>query len=57
MDLNYLLHRHQIALIRAAESDACDVRNIHLRFAAVYADRIDAFGSSAGADTAALARF
>lgn len=57
MDLNQLLHRHQIALIRAAESDVCDVRNIHLRFAAVYADRIDAFGSSAGADTAALARF
>lgn len=57
MDLNYLLHRHQISLIRASESDGCDVRNVHMRFAAAYAARIDKLGTLAGAEAAALARF
>lgn len=56
MDLNYLLHRHQISLMRASESDACEVRNVHLRFVDAYATRIEELATTAGADTSALAR-
>ena len=55
MDLNYLLQRHQISLIRAAEADACEVRNIHLRFVAAYANRIDELAAVSGATAATLA--
>lgn len=57
VDLNYLLHRHQISLMRADETDACEVRNVHLRFAAAYARRIDEIGTAAGATAAALVQF
>lgn len=56
VDLNYLLHRHQISLMRASESDACEVRNVHLRFVDAYANRIEELATTVDADTSALAR-
>lgn len=56
MDLNYLLQRHQVSLMRADAADACEVRNTHVRFAQAYATRIDDLATVSGATAASLAR-
>lgn len=56
MSLNYLLHRHQISLMRAAAAPPGDVRSTHQAFAAAYADEIDALVNPMGATTAPLVR-
>jgi len=56
MSLNYLLHRHQVSLMRASVAPSVDVRRAHERFVAAYADRIAALVEPAGATTARLAR-
>lgn len=56
MSLNYLLRRHQLALMQAAASPTVDVRRAHEAFAAAYADRIAALADQDGATTAPLAR-
>jgi len=40
MDLNYLLARHQISLMRAAEAPSCEARHAHRGLARGYAARI-----------------
>lgn len=40
MDLNYLLSRHQISLMRADEAASCEVRHAHRGLAYAYATRI-----------------
>lgn len=42
MDLNYLYSRHQTALMAAAGAQSIEARATHKRFAALYADRINA---------------
>ena len=56
MSLNYLLHRHQVCLAKAASSPSVDVRRVHESFVAAYADRIAAIVMPLGATTAPLAR-
>jgi hypothetical protein len=56
MSLNYLLHRHQVSLMRAQAAPSVDVRRAHERFAAGYADRIADMVEPAGATTARLTR-
>lgn len=56
MPLNYLLHRHQISLMRVAAAPSVDVRRVHEAFAAAYADRIERLVTPAGATIAPLAR-
>ncbi len=56
MSLNYLLHRHQVSLMRAAAAPSADVRRAHEGLAAGYADRVTAIGVPAGATTAPLVR-
>jgi len=40
MDLNQLLHRHQISLMRAADAGCVEARISHQGLAALYAKRI-----------------
>ena len=40
MDLNYLLHRHQISLMRADAAQCTEARHSHLGLARAYARRI-----------------
>jgi len=42
MDLNQLLHRHQVALMSAQAATCGEARHAHRRMARLYADRIDA---------------
>lgn len=55
MDLNYLLSRHQISLMRASAAASVEVRRAHRDFAKYYAARIDALQEAVGAGRA-LAR-
>lgn len=43
MDLNYLLHRHQVSLIRAEAAVRIEPRRAHQMLAALYARQIEAF--------------
>jgi hypothetical protein len=43
MGLNYLLHRHQISLMRAKAATCVEARRAHETFAARYATLIDTF--------------
>lgn len=43
MDLNYLLHRHQISLMRAEAAACIESRHAHQAFANSYAKQIDDF--------------
>jgi len=40
MDLNYLLSRHQISLMRADDAACCEARHAHQGLAQGYATRI-----------------
>jgi hypothetical protein len=49
VDLNYLLHRHQVSLVRA-ESAACFASGYaHRGLAKAYAERIDTLRNALGA--------
>jgi hypothetical protein len=43
MDLNYLLQRHQVSLIRAEAATCIEARRSHEMLALRYARQIDAF--------------
>ncbi|MGK2912229.1 MAG: hypothetical protein ACSLE1_20895 [Sphingobium sp.] len=43
MDVNYLLHRQQVSLIRAAFAASPESRAVHLGLARAYRDRVDAY--------------
>lgn len=40
MDLNYLLHRHQVSLVRPSNAACVDARSVHRELAIGYAARI-----------------
>ena len=52
MDLNYLFHRHQVALMRADAATCSSSRYSHLGLARGYADRIRALQLVLGAGAA-----
>ena len=39
-DINYLLHRQQIALFKAGRAENCDVRKAHEGMARAYRDQV-----------------
>lgn len=43
LDVNYLLHRQQVSLIRAASAPSPEIRAVHLGMARAYRDRVDAY--------------
>ena len=43
MDLNYILKRHQVSLMRADAAGGGEARIAHQKFARRYADQINAF--------------
>lgn len=43
MDLNYLLHRHQVSLMHAEAAMCIESRHAHRTLAGRYADQIDDF--------------
>ncbi|MBB3911413.1 hypothetical protein [Sphingomonas desiccabilis] len=49
MDLNYLLARHQVSLMRVQNASGCEARFAHRRLASEYALRIDALRLDLGA--------
>ena len=49
MDLNYLLARHQISMMRADAADTREARHAHRDFAKHYAARIKALQQDLGA--------
>lgn len=49
MDLNYLLHRHQMSLIHAASASCTEARVAHRGMATAYASRIRALQTDLGA--------
>lgn len=51
MDLNYLLYRHQVSLMRADSTDCVCARRSHRDMARGYADRISTLRTALGADT------
>lgn len=50
MDLNYLLHRHQISLVRANDAASGEARMAHTGLAQGYAGRIATLRRASGAD-------
>lgn len=54
MDLNFILSRHQISLMRAAGATTPEARNLHRGFAVGYAAQIGRLRQASGA-TFALA--
>lgn len=54
MDLNYLLSRHQISLIRADATDCPEARLAHRGIARAYADRIRVLQNLIGAEGTAV---
>ncbi len=48
MDLNYLLYRHQVSLMRADATDCLCARSSHRDLARGYADRISALRTTLG---------
>ena len=55
MDLNYLLHRHQVSLMRADAASSVEARHAHLGLAREYATRITRIHRRLGAAPAPLA--
>lgn len=49
MDLNYLLHRHQVSLMRADGAASREARHAHRDLATGYAARIDDLRHGLGA--------
>ena len=56
MSLNYLLHRHQVSLMKIAAYPPGAERTVHKAFAAAYADRIEALIRPLGGSAARLSR-
>lgn len=60
MDLNYLLHRHQISVMRAGAASCAPSRRAHLGLADLYAEAIarlrETLGAEAWAEPALSAR-
>lgn len=52
MDLNYLFHRHQVALMRADAAACSSSRHSHLGLARGYAERIRTLQLALGAGVA-----
>jgi len=55
LDLNYLLHRHQVSLMRADTAAGTEARHAHAGLARTYATLIHTLQRDLGAD-AVLAR-
>lgn len=55
MDLNYLLSRHQVSLMRAGASPCVAARAAHRAFAASYAGRIRELQVALGAPLSVVA--
>ncbi|MEI9926650.1 MAG: hypothetical protein WDN44_01690 [Sphingomonas sp.] len=55
MDLNYLLHRHQVSLMRAAGAAGLEARHAHRALARGYAGRIARIQGELGAAAMRLA--
>lgn len=55
MDLNYLLSRHQISLIRAGAASCAEARMAHNGLARGYAEQIRVLQAAFGTSTPALA--
>jgi hypothetical protein len=49
MDLNHLLHRHQVSLMSADAASGTEARSSHRGLAALYADRIRSLQHTLGA--------
>lgn len=49
MDLNYLLSRHLVSLMRATSALSVEARHAHRAFAKHYAERIREFHAASGA--------
>ncbi len=56
MDLNYLLHRHQVSLMRALSGGSSEARHAHRGLAAGYGKRIAALRATMGATPLTLDR-
>ncbi|WP_019517320.1 hypothetical protein [Sphingomonas sp. Mn802worker] len=56
MDLNYLLHRHQISLMRAGSGSSDEARHAHRGLATGYRQRIAALRETMGAAAMTLDR-
>ncbi|WP_448664293.1 hypothetical protein ACG3SL_06350 [Sphingomonas sp. CJ20] len=54
MDLNYLLHRHQVSLMRSLAATGVEARSAHRGFVRGYAARIRAFQQDVGADASVM---
>ncbi len=52
MDLNYLLSRHQVSLMRATSALSVEARYAHRAFAKHYAERIRELHAESGAGIA-----
>lgn len=52
MDLNYLLHRHQVSLVRAGNASCNQARRAHDDLATGYAVRIAEYRATLGASGA-----
>ena len=50
MDLNHLIHRHQVSLMRADEAACGEARHAHRRLASAYAGQISEFRAELGAN-------
>lgn len=55
MDLNYLLHRHQLSLMLGHAATSCEARRAHHGLAAGYAGRIRSLQQDLGATFGAIA--
>lgn len=51
MDLNQLLYRHQVSLMRADDAVCTDARSAHVGHARGYADEIEQMRRAMGADS------
>lgn len=55
LDLNYLLHRHQVSLMRAQWAPSMEARSAHTLMAREYRGHIDAMQDTVGAGIVAHA--
>jgi hypothetical protein len=55
MDLNYLLHRHQVSLMQAETAQCAEARHSHLGLAREYAVQIERVRVGLGATAVSLA--
>ncbi len=56
MDLNFLLHRHQVSLMRAYSATSNEARCVHHKLAVGYAVRIAELRDEMGASSAMVLR-